>query len=83
MEQFVITFTPILWGLIEISKGIIPEKYTKYIPLLSVLLGLGGSLLLAPASIILGDKVLAGITLGLSAVGLHELALKRMVEKQG
>lgn len=68
IEAYGILLVPLILGLIEIAKG--TGLPTKWSPVLAVSLGiLLGVLILYPEN--LGQGVIVGIGLGLSATGLY------------
>jgi hypothetical protein len=69
-DNLIIVLVPIITGLVQVIKELIPEK--KYIPLFSVMLGLGLMFSVAPLSYTLADKIIYGLMIGLSAVGFFE-----------
>lgn len=68
MEYAGITIIPLLIGILEVIKKLGINK--KYIPIISLLLGIGtGILLFADGDLKAG--IIKGIYIGLSAVGLY------------
>lgn len=68
MEYVGITIIPLLIGILEVIKKLGINK--KYIPIISLLLGIGtGILLFADGDLKAG--IIKGIYIGLSAVGLY------------
>ena len=76
MEYAGIAIIPLLIGILEVIKKLGINK--KYIPIISLLLGIGtGILLFADGDLKVG--IIKGIYIGLSAVGLYSGA-KNTVE---
>jgi len=77
MEYAGIAIIPLLIGVLEVIKRLGVNK--KYIPIISLLLGIGtGILLFADGDLKAG--IIKGIYIGLSAVGLYSGA-KNTVER--
>lgn len=63
------TVVAVIIGISELFKVYVPNKY---IPLVSMILGLLAGLFVVPASS-LTESIMTGITLGLSASGVYDM----------
>ena len=61
--------TPVVTGLVQVIKTAVASDITRWVPLISVVLGAGLGALIIGTSV---AGVLAGVIVGLGAVGLFE-----------
>ena len=80
-ELFIAVFIPITTGIIQALKIATGGKGKNFLPLISIVLGVVIVLGLAPLSMEFPERILSGIIVGLSAVGLFEAGTKTLDNK--
>lgn len=74
-----IILIPVILGIVQVIKNSLPEKYVKFTPLISLVVGIGASVLFIGVT---KTAVGIGLILGLSASGLWSTAVSPFAKKE-